>query len=319
MRATLALLVLALGCALAANAAAHPLRIQTLWLDEIAPGRFAVTASPRELLGSLGFPAHCAYRAGELACGTRGLSGDVSLLEPTRESWLSLSVSWSNAEATVHTLSQRSPSVRLRGQSVAASVGERFALVGEYVGLGTARFASQLDHVLFVLGLGLLVRRASRLMTTLAAFTLTHSMALWSSALGGFEWPERPTAVCVALSSLLLACVLARREASLSERMPWLVALGCGPLHGFGFARELREVSLAPHWRGLSVLGFNLGVEVGQLAAVGVLGAFLWLLRRALPENAPDQRQAARTLAYALGVCAAYAAWARIFTLVNGS
>ena len=63
------------------------------------------------------------------------------------------------------------------------------------------------------------------------------------------------------------------------ERRRWLVAFCFGLIHGFGFASVLAELGLPQETLVLSLLGFNLGVEVGQLAIVAVFLPFAWFLR----------------------------------------
>ena len=173
--------------------------------------------------------------------------------------------------------------------------------------LGAEHIAGGFDHLLFVFGLFLLVRKRA-LVSTITAFTIGHSATLALSVLGHVALPAAPVEACIAFSVLLLA-----REATqtgsttlLSQKPAWM-ALAFGLLHGLGFAGALREVGLPSGEVASSLLGFNLGVEVGQLAFVAglLVGAFGLerLLGKAWTGRAPYLR---RYAAYAVGVPAAY-------------
>ena len=107
------------------------------------------------------------------------------------------------------------------------------------------------DHLLFVLGLFLLVSSRKLLILTVSAFTVGHSLTLAWATLGGPHPPAAPTEAVIALSVLLLAVELSasrtkpgQRNQSLTLRYPWLVAGACGLIHGFGFAGAILESKL---------------------------------------------------------------------------
>jgi hypothetical protein len=96
---------------------------------------------------------------------------------------------------------------------------------------------------------------------------------------------------------------MARGEAGLTARYPWIVAFTFGLLHGFGFAGALAEVGLPPHDIPLALLLFNLGVEAGQLAFVAVP----LTIRAALVRLIPDAPRALAQLpTYGIGTAAAF-------------
>lgn len=116
-----------------------------------------------------------------------------------------------------------------------------------------------------------------RVVGTVSAFTLAHSVTLSLSALDwvapASRWVEAAIAASVVLAALNnLWPVVTRRI--------WLVAFAFGLVHGFGFAGALGELGLPREARLASLLGFNLGVELGQLAVVAALLPLLFLLRR---------------------------------------
>lgn len=157
------------------------------------------------------------------------------------------------------------------------------AVTATYLRLGVHHILGGFDHLLFVLGLLLLVRSGWSLVRTVTAFTLAHSVTLALAVLGLVHVPPAPVETAIALSILLLAVELARpadAPPTLAARLPWLVAFAFGLLHGFGFAGALGEVGLPPGDVPLALLWFNVGVEAGQLLFVGALVAVAALLRR---------------------------------------
>lgn len=109
------------------------------------------------------------------------------------------------------------------------------------------------------------------------AFTVAHSITLSLAALSVVTLPSRLVESVIALSVALAAAnnlrpVVARRR--------WLVALGFGLIHGFGFASVLADLGLPSESLLLSLMGFNLGVELGQLAIVSGFLPLAFLLRR---------------------------------------
>lgn len=139
-----------------------------------------------------------------------------------------------------------------------------------YLSIGVEHILFGYDHLLFVLGLCLLVG-PRQLVTTITAFTLAHSFTLGLSALGGVSLPGPPVEATIALSIVLLAreaLALQQGHESLISRKPWLVAFGFGLIHGFGFAGALSDIGLPPAQEFWALLLFNLGVEIGQVLFV---------------------------------------------------
>jgi hypothetical protein len=175
-----------------------------------------------------------------------------------------------------------------------------------YTILGTEHILSGPDHLLFVLGLVLLITGRRRLVLTLTSFTFGHSITLALATLGWLTLPSAPVEVAIALSLVAVASELARgahAAPGLLRRSPWLVAGGFGLLHGLGFAGALREVGLPDNQIPLALLSFNIGIELGQLLIVAVILAAGGVLR-ALPLTLP--RWAPLAPAYAIGSLAAY-------------
>lgn len=149
------------------------------------------------------------------------------------------------------------------------------------------------DHILFLLALllpGVLLRRdgqwqpvsAARpafvnVLKIVTAFTVAHSITLSLSALGIVQLPTRLVESAIAASVVLAA--FNNLVPFFAER-GWMVAFGFGLLHGFGFANALRDLGLHHGQLAATLFGFNLGVELGQLAIVAVFLPVALSLRR---------------------------------------
>lgn len=176
----------------------------------------------------------------------------------------------------------------------------------DYTRVGIEHILSGWDHLLFVLGLVLLVGWGRMLLWTVTAFTLGHSVTLALAALGFVKFPPRPIEALIAFSIYLLAIELARRQShrqTLMDRVPWIVAGGFGLLHGLGFAGALQQVGLPEGEIPLALFAFNVGIEMGQLAFVALVVAS-WVALRAIPLEWPNW--ALRAPAYGIGTLAAY-------------
>ena len=179
-------------------------------------------------------------------------------------------------------------------------------VVWTYFVLGVEHILLGIDHLLFVLGLLLLIDGRRRLIATVTAFTVAHSITLAASTLGWVRLAQQPVEAVIALSIVFVAGEIAHEQrggGGLTRRWPWLVAASFGLLHGFGFAGALREVGLPENAIPLALLFFNVGVEVGQLAFIAAVLALAALGRRA---RVPHPRWAPLVPAYGIGGLAAY-------------
>jgi hydrogenase/urease accessory protein HupE len=197
----------------------------------------------------------------------------------------------------------------LRGDDPPFLVPERqrpLQVLLAYLGLGFRHILEGLDHLLFVLGLVLLVNGVRRLVWTITAFTVGHSITLSLAALGFVGLPQGPVEVAIAFSILVVAVEIAGRDPerpTLLARLPWLMAGGFGLLHGLGFAGALREIGLPQEEIPLALFSFNVGIELGQLVFVLAVLGFASLARSPF-SRAPVWLT--RVPAYAIGSLAAY-------------
>jgi hydrogenase/urease accessory protein HupE len=143
-----------------------------------------------------------------------------------------------------------------------------------YLRLGVEHILQGIDHLLFVLGLLLIVSRRWMLLKTITAFTVAHSITLAIATLGYASAPGPPLNAAIALSILFLGPEIVRvwrGQTSFTIRHPWVVAFAFGLLHGFGFASGLSTNGLPSSEIPVALLLFNVGVEIGQLFFVLVI------------------------------------------------
>lgn len=161
--------------------------------------------------------------------------------------------------------------------------------VPAYLTLGIEHILTGYDHLSFVLGLLLLVNGRWKLVKTITAFTIAHSITLASAAMGFVHVSAPVIESLVALSIVFVAVELARYyrgHHGLTVHYPWLIAFTFGLLHGFAFAGSLAEIGLPQHNIPLALLLFNVGVELGQLMFVTAVMAVIFL-KHYLPRELP--------------------------------
>ena len=149
--------------------------------------------------------------------------------------------------------------------------------MGTYIVEGIRHILFGADHLLFVLGLLLIVKDRWMLLKTVTAFTVAHSITLAIATLGYAQAPALPLNAAIALSILFLGPEIVRSWRRRDDahhihvRHPWVVAFAFGLLHGFGFASALTSAGLPRQDLPLALLSFNVGVEVGQLGFVALV------------------------------------------------
>ena len=243
---------------------------------------------------------------GAVSCpdGLAGKAFTVDGLAQTQTDVL-LRVAYLDGTASNQRLTPDAPTVTIPERPSALEV------VRTYLVLGVEHILLGIDHLLFVLALLLIVKGFGRLVATVTAFTVAHSITLGAATLGFVHVPSAPVEAVIALSILFLASELARQRAggrlgdseNLTQRFPWVVAFAFGLLHGFGFAGALSEVGMPQQAVPLALLFFNVGVELGQLLFIAAVFGFAWLVRLSavrVPAVWP------RAVAYGVGSVAAF-------------
>ena len=189
---------------------------------------------------------------------------------------------------------------------------DRFEVVRTYFAFGVEHILGGIDHLLFVLALLMLIKGVRRIVATVTAFTVAHSITLAGATLGWVQMPGPPVEAAIALSIAFVAAeILHSRQgrSGLTERFPWIVAFTFGLLHGFGFAGALTEVGLPQTEIPAALLFFNVGVEVGQLIFIAAAFTSYWLLRLVTRRiNLPHITWVSALPAYAIGSLAIF--WA---------
>jgi hypothetical protein len=172
---------------------------------------------------------------------------------------------------------------------------DRWSQFTDYAREGVWHIWVGLDHILFLLALllpSVLAWRGAAqrwqpvsgfaealwdVAKIVTAFTLAHSITLSLAALGVIELPTRVVESAIALSIVVAAL---NNLWPLVQQRLWMVAFGFGLLHGFGFASVLAGLGLPRSALALALVGFNVGVEVGQLAIVLLFLPLAYALRR---------------------------------------
>jgi hydrogenase/urease accessory protein HupE len=197
-----------------------------------------------------------------------------------------------------------------RARFVVRSSPGPLEVVSTYTILGIEHILFGFDHLLFVLALILLVQGTRRLLYTITAFTVAHSLTLAGATLGWVHVPGPPVEASIALSIVFVASEIVhprQGRSSVTQRYPWVVAFTFGLLHGFGFASALAEVGLPPSSIPIALLFFNVGVEMGQLLFVGAVLATIavgWRTGKRL--RLPQPPWLWRVAPYAIGALASF-------------
>ncbi|HVZ73348.1 MAG TPA: HupE/UreJ family protein [Polyangia bacterium] len=290
----------------ATRASAHEMTMAEMEVRETSPGEFfwqwSATNDKRPMGNDLvpHWPESCATGPNLVHCGAGGLKGTLSIDGVgQRYSAAIVRVSWLDRGDRVYTLTAAQPSVQLYGS--ADDRRGRGEIARAYVILGVQHILSGVDHLLFVAGLLFLVGFRRKLIGTITAFTLAHSITLACSAFGWLTLRSPPVEASIALSIVLVASEALRDRDTLARRLPALVSFLFGLVHGLGFAGALKSIGLPPSHLPLALLCFNVGVEIGQLMMV--LACFA-LVR--IPFTRPWLGRARRPALYAIGIVAAY-------------
>lgn len=322
---------LGLLLALVPPAMAHETTIVDLRVQEVAPGDYiwswGVPAKGKPVNEDLriDWPSTCESRGQGLRCGAAGLAGTVTINGVGKSySAVLMRLYRLDGQTEVYTLTDANPRVKFQG-SQAIDLAE---VTSTYSVLGVEHILTGWDHLLFVIGLLMLVEWNRRLFWTITAFTAAHSVTLAASALGWIQLRQGPVEACIALSIVLVASEALRTRQTAARRWPALVAFLFGLVHGLGFAGALREIGLPPQHLGWALLSFNLGVEAGQVLVLSLCGALILLVRSTTQHgvNAPHATnhlawrnpQTWRTTAiYAVGSLACYWSLERLATLIT--
>jgi hydrogenase/urease accessory protein HupE len=314
MKRLVGLLLVVLVGLLSQQVRAHEMTMAEMELRESSRGEFlwqwSATEKPVSEELTVIWPKACQADEAVLHCGEQGLRGTLAV-EGVGQTYSAamVKVYWLDGQTRVYTLTTAQPRVRLFGS--AEDKRGMVELARAYTVLGVEHILTGYDHLIFVLSLLFLVGFNRRLLLTITAFTVAHSLTLALSALGWLTLRSPPVEASIALSIMLVAGEALNKKETLAKRWPALVAFLFGLVHGLGFAGALKEIGLPQNHLSVALLTFNVGVELGQLFVVG-LSYLLYRSLARLPALA-----AARTPAlYAIGGVAAYWSITRVAGMV---
>jgi hydrogenase/urease accessory protein HupE len=306
---------------------AHEMTMAELELRETAAGQFmwqwtAVGNVPPGDEVTPVWPAGCTadatsvegagtIDAGAVRCGPQGLSGPLTMNGVGKTySAVMVKVYWADGQMRVYTFTTANKTAQLYGSADdKRGMGE---IARAYTVLGVEHILSGFDHLMFVIALLFLVGFNRKLLFTITAFTLAHSLTLALSALGLLTLRSPPVEATIALSIVLVAAEALHKQQTLSRRWPAVVAFLFGLVHGLGFAGALQEIGLPQKHLAVALLMFNVGVEIGQLLVV----ALAFALYRAFARW-PRFVMARAPALYFIGTVAAYWSFTRIVAIVG--
>jgi hypothetical protein len=258
---------------LSSEGAACPAAVRRHLIDSHSDGAYAV----------LKFEAECAAPITALAIGYRLLFE----LDPQHKGLLKLD---GGGRTSTAIFSAEQPL-----QTLAPAQAGRLRQFADYLRHGVRHIWIGFDHILFLLSLllpAVLVYRERQwragagfrealldVMKIVTAFTLAHSLTLSLAALGVVALPSRWVESAIAASVVLAAL---NNVFPLFGGRRWPAALGFGLIHGFGFAGVLSDLGLPQASLLQALIGFNLGVELGQAAIVAVFLPLAYLIRETL-------------------------------------
>ncbi len=229
------------------------------------------------------------------------LQGKILTIEGLNKTLIDVlvNITYLNGEKVTFMLQPDKDSSIIPGETTKIDVIKTYAELGiEHILLG-------IDHLLFVLALIIITKGKWKILKTITAFTIAHSITLTLAALGIVDFPTPPVEAVIALSIVFLAVEIVKNlngKQTLTSRKPWLVAFTFGLLHGFGFAGALANIGLPQQEIPLALAFFNIGVELGQIAFVLVVLAVIKLL--AFKKNWPVFIK--KVPAYAIGSMAVF-------------
>ena len=331
----LALCILIGSLAGASAAQAHELRPAYLEVNEVAPGhqyevswRTPINAGV-QLPVALKFPDDAQDRATPSVKEFSGQRLERRLIDAGQNGLAGKRIEFVGLQATItdvlvrvqaldgtHATTLVHPSQPWVEVATAQGIAD---IAAAYLVQGVEHILFGTDHLLFVLGLMLMVRNGWMLLKTITAFTVAHSITLAGAALGYVHVPAPPLNAAIALSIMFVGVEVLRSwrgETSLTLRQPWLVAFAFGLVHGLGFASGLASLGLPQRDIPAALLLFNVGVEIGQLSFVG----FTLLLLRSFRQLEIRWPQPVLAMpAYAVGSLGAFWTIDRVVAMIAGT
>jgi hydrogenase/urease accessory protein HupE len=311
---------------LGGTAQAHTLGVDPADLAEMVDGSYhLVSRVPPRLqpaIRSPELPERCAFEGNPrgtrgvyevrfiFTCESRLVAGDEINLPWQREGAM-MTVTWNGQEPVTRFVGREGPQIKVDLEYFLAGSGGFWAGAKRYTILGVEHILIGIDHLLFVLALLFVVQSGWKLVQTITAFTVAHSITLGLATLGYINMPSAPVEAAIALSIVFLCVEIIhkrRGRPGITYSYPWIVAFAFGLLHGLGFAGALADIGLPPPEIPLALLFFNVGVEIGQLIFVFAVIAVMAVLRygAGLGRESTAYLHGERAIVYVVGVLASY-------------
>ena len=167
--------------------------------------------------------------------------------------------------------------VNLQKSSIKVPVEQQYYPTS-YLNLGVNHLFDGLDHILFIFGLLFCISGFVNIIKTITAFTIAHSITLGLSVFNIIALPQGTVEALIALTIVYLALEIGKSD--LKIKTPWLMAFSFGLLHGLGFASALMDIGIANNNIFLSLLFFNIGIELAQIALIPIPLIIIYLSRK---------------------------------------
>lgn len=166
----------------------------------------------------------------------------------------------------------------------------------EYMQLGVLHILEGFDHLCFVMGLLILSTNLKKLLYTISAFTLSHSITLIFGALTTATINIAYVEAMIALSILFLAKEIMLERQTFTKKHLGIVAFLFGLIHGLGFSSSLSSIGLPHNEIPLSLFSFNVGIELGQIIFIVIASLLLKAVHKVISEKKIDT-----AVAYTIG------------------
>ena len=147
-----------------------------------------------------------------------------------------------------------------------------------YLNLGISHLFDGLDHILFIFGLLFCITGFINILKTITAFTIAHSITLGLTVFDIISLPQGTVEALIAITIVYLALEITRTKGGI--RSPWIMAFSFGLLHGLGFASALMDIGIANNNVFFSLLFFNIGIEIAQVALIPIPLFLIYLSKK---------------------------------------
>lgn len=252
----------------------HALGASFLNIHEQLPGQYSTAWLPSKALANVSapiqfrYPSECTATIAGVDCAGQPLMGELVLDGLPLHAEVIVRLQSRNGQQQTEIINGQDPVVAFDAN---VAPNGMWNTVKVYATLGAEHIVFGYDHLLFVLGLLLLIGFNKKLLITVTAFTVSHSITLTLGMANLLLVTPLYVELMIALSIVLIAVEVLRNQVTLAQRFPAVIAFVFGLIHGLGFAGALKDIGLPEGAFALSLFAFNLGVELGQIGVLLVL------------------------------------------------